>query len=127
MRQLKSRDRGYGRENPGQLGDLWHIALPEEGGFVWIQSASEEIEGHTPAILAQNGGFADAGERVIVCDEVKGFAFILERDRRSHHAEVVADVQNAGRLNAGKNAHGCFHPPNTLRDAKTDSATREIH
>jgi hypothetical protein len=41
-----------------------------------------------------------AGERVIIRDEVESLALSLQRDRRPHHAEVVPDVENAARLDA---------------------------
>ena len=70
-----------------------------------IQSASEEIERYAPAIFAQRERIAQTGERVIIGNKVERFALILERNRWAHHAEVIADVKDASRLNAGKNAH----------------------
>ena len=39
-------------------------------------------------------------------DEIIRFALVLEFNGRLHHAEVVAYMQRAGRLDAGKNPHG---------------------
>src|SRR5437762_9348153 len=54
---------------------------------------------------------------MIIGDEVKRFALGLKRDGRSHHAEVIADVQNATGLNTGEDAHGSFicHSERSLR------------
>ena len=41
---------------------------------------------------------------MIVGDEVKRFAFVLQRDRALDHAEIIADVEDTGRLDAGKDA-----------------------
>ena len=43
---------------------------------------------------------------MIIGDEIKRLALGLERDRGPHHAEIVADVEDAAGLDAGKNAHG---------------------
>src|SRR6266513_3651320 len=43
---------------------------------------------------------------MIIGDKVERFAVVLQGDRRPHHAKVIANMQNAARLNAGKNAHG---------------------
>src|SRR5437763_1812921 len=71
-----------------------------------IESARQKIERDAPAIGAQNFRIAHAGERMIIGDEVKRFALGLQRDGRSHHAEVIADVQNATGLNTGEDATG---------------------
>src|SRR5438105_9232870 len=43
---------------------------------------------------------------MMIGDKVERFAVVLQGDRRPHHAKVIANMQNAARLNAGKNAHG---------------------
>jgi hypothetical protein len=42
---------------------------------------------------------------MIIGDEVKRLILGLERDGRSHHPKIVADVQDAAGLDAGKDAH----------------------
>src|SRR5215213_6652101 len=42
---------------------------------------------------------------MVIGDEVKRLTLLLQRNRRPHHAEVIADVQNAAGLDAGKDAH----------------------
>src|SRR5437588_251056 len=86
--------------------------------FIGVQSAGQELERHSAAVFAQSDWIAQASEGVVIGDEVERFGFVLQCDRRPHHAKVIADMQNAARLNARKNAHRFFHRPNTLRDAK---------
>src|SRR5205823_3052911 len=103
------------------LGNLGHIALQKKCRLIGVQSAGEEIERHPPAVFAQSDWIAQTGEGVVIGDKVERFALFLQGDRRPHHAKVIADMQDAAGLNAGKNAHGAFHPPNTLKDAKNPS------
>src|SRR6266576_4417126 len=41
---------------------------------------------------------------MIIGDEIKCFAALLKRDSRLNHAEIIADMENARRLNARKDA-----------------------
>ena len=52
-------------------------------------------------IFAERFRIAHAGEGVIIGDEIKCLALLLELDRRSHHSEVISDVKDATGLNAG--------------------------
>ena len=54
------------------------------------------------------------GDGVEVGDEIKGFTLMLQFHGWAHHAEVVADMQCAGGLYAGKDsfhAGGRLHEP----------------
>ena len=42
---------------------------------------------------------------MIIGDEIKRLAFLLQLNRRPHHPEIIADVQDAAGLNAGENSH----------------------
>ena len=42
---------------------------------------------------------------MVVGDEIKRLAFILQGNRRPHHTEVIPDMKDATGLDAGKNAH----------------------
>ena len=75
--------------------------LQKERAPFRIEPAGQKIERHPPAVFTQRLRIPHAGQRVIIGDEIKRFAFGLQRDRRLHHAEIIADVQNATRLNAG--------------------------
>ena len=90
-----------------QFRDLRHIALHERACRVPDRARSARKSTATPpAVFAQDLRIAHTGERMIIGDEIKRFAFVLQRDRRLHHAEIIADVQDAAGLNAGKDAHG---------------------
>jgi hypothetical protein len=43
---------------------------------------------------------------MVISDEIEGVTLVLKPDRGFHHAEVIADVEAAARLDAGKYAHG---------------------
>ena len=105
MSALQQSHRRYGAENPGQLSYLRHIGLAEERGPLRIKSAGEEIERHPARIFAQGLRIAQAREGMIIGDEVKRLALSLERDGGPHHAKIVADVEDAAGLDAGKDAH----------------------
>ena len=65
-----------------------------------------EIERDIERVFAARGGVGDAGERVIIGDEIIRLTLFLQLDGRAHHAEIIADMQRAGRLNARENSHG---------------------
>ena len=87
-------------EDPCEFTDFGDIALAEERGFGWVEAAGEEVEGEVEDVGAEGFGVLETGERVVVGDEVEGVAFVLEGDGGLHHAEVVAEVQTAGGLDA---------------------------
>ena len=70
-------------------------------GFGGVEAAGEEIEGDVHCVFAALLGVEEGGHRVVIRDEVVGLAFVLQFHRRLHHAEIVADVQSAGGLDAG--------------------------
>jgi hypothetical protein len=82
--------------------------LAEQRPFSWIQTARQEIEGHTACILPEQFRVTQAGKRVVIGDKVERFAFVLQGNGRAHHAEVVADVQDAAGLYARQNAHSRY-------------------
>jgi hypothetical protein len=75
--------------------------LEEERAPFRFKTAGQEIDRHLPAVLPQRFGIPQAGQRMIIRDEVKCLAFGLECDRRLDHSEVIADMQIAARLDAG--------------------------
>jgi len=93
------------RQNPGKLAHLGDVALPEERALVGVETAGEKVECYSPAVCPERLRVIDRRERVVIGDEIKGFALRLKRDGRPHHPEIIPDMKNAGGLNAGKNAH----------------------
>src|SRR4029077_7724403 len=70
-----------------------------------IESAGEKIQRDPKRIFAQRFRIAQASKRVVIGDEIKRFAYFLELDRGAHHAEIIANVQDAAGLNAGQDSH----------------------
>ena len=89
------------RENPRQFANLGHGALAEKNGTRRVQSAGEEINGDFPDIFTQCRGIARRGHRMVVGDEVKGLALVLEADGGFDRAEVISDMKFAAGLEAG--------------------------
>ncbi len=75
--------------------------MAEECGAFGIKSARQKIERDAAAVFPQRVRIMQTGERMIIRDKVKRFALGLQRDRGPHHAEVISDVQDAARLDAG--------------------------
>src|SRR5437868_4822897 len=101
MRALQKSHWRDGGQNPGQLGRLRHVRLSKQRGLFGIEAASEKIERDTVGIFAERFRIPQAGERMIIGDEIKRLAFLLELDRRPHHAEIISDVEDATGLYAG--------------------------
>ena len=66
-------------------------------------------------MLAHPAGVADAGQRMVVGDEVVGVVALLKRDVLADRAEVVADVQGARRLDSRQDPHDQDHSLGTTR------------
>ena len=46
----------------------------------------------------------ERGEGVVIGDEIEGLAAVLPLDGRAHHAEIIADMRDAGGFDAGEDA-----------------------
>src|SRR5262249_5028400 len=80
--------------------------MPKKGRTFGIESARKKVDRDALAVCAQCFRVAQTGERMIISNEIKRLTLGLERDGRLHHPEVIADVQRAAGLDAGKNSHG---------------------
>ena len=89
------------RQNPGQLGDFRHIGLLEEDRLLRIQSASQKIQRHIERVLPPLLGIEQRRHRMIIGDEIKRLALLLQLDGRPHHPEIISEMQRARRLDAG--------------------------
>jgi hypothetical protein len=106
---LEQAHRRDDREQPRQFVHLRHIALAKENGARGIEPAGEEPGRGVEGVAAQVVGFGDRGERVVIGDEIDGLALALHLDGRLHRAEIIAEMQRAGGLDAGENnLHGIF-------------------
>ena len=108
MGALEQPHRAHRRENPRQFVDFGHIRLAENGCLGWVEPASKQVDGKVLDVAAQRVCISHAGHRMIVSDEVKRLALVLQLNGWQHGAKVVANVKFAAGLNAGKNTHGVF-------------------
>jgi hypothetical protein len=94
------------REVPRELGVLAHVALHEQGAARRIEPARHEVARHALDARAKLGRVVLVGDRVRV-DDAEDEVLLLLGDLRgpgAHRAEPVADVELAGRLDAGEDA-----------------------
>ena len=89
-----------GGKKPGQLGDFRHITLPIDHRPLGVQTARQVVQSHIGCIRAKLIPIGHRGQRMIVRNEKKRVALLLQLNGRLHHSEEVADVQLAGRLNS---------------------------
>ncbi len=97
-------DPGDAIENPGELGMLGDLALVEDDAGLGIDPRREIAGGHAPRVLAQLRGIVRHGDRVHVDHAEDGLEVFLHADPVADRAEIIAEMGNAGRLNAGKDA-----------------------
>src|SRR5262245_7279248 len=105
MAALQQSHRCHGAQNPLQLADFGQVTLPVDRASSGIKAQGEVIGGGTAGELEKPGGIAQGGEGVIVRQKVvapvaAGDQVQEELDR----AEIVAQMQIAGGLDAGKNS-----------------------
>ena len=113
VRALKKPEPGDRVQDPREFADAADVGLPEERGLFGIQPACEIVERKTPDAHAQVVRLRVNRQRMQIRDEqirIPGI-LVLELDRGFHRPEIVADVQNAGRLDAGENpfSHAAPH------------------
>ena len=91
-------------EDPGELGVLGDLALVEEDRALGIEPGGDVGGRH----LADRGfelvGVLPDRDRVHVDDAVDALVRLLQLDPLQHGAQIVAEVQAAGRLHAGEDA-----------------------
>ena len=90
FQQAHRRDGG---ENPGKLRHLRHIGLPEQKRPFRVQTAGQKIQRHVPRVAPPLLRVEERRHRMIIGDEIKGLALLLQLDGRLHHAKVVSQVQ----------------------------------
>ncbi len=111
---------GDSGQYPCQLGHFGHVGLAEEDGLVGIESEGEVIEGDIADVFAQRRGpvrrldfvaietpagrFIEGSQGVVIGDEVEARRIVLQGDVLADGAEVVAEVELAGRLHAAEDA-----------------------
>src|SRR5688572_26671180 len=87
-------------KQPGKFGNLWHVRLPKEYGFLRVKAAREKIEGNIKGVSAAFRGIKQGCHGMIVGDEVKRLAPFLQLDSGFHHPKIIPKVKRAGGLDA---------------------------
>jgi len=95
------RDRG---QQPHQLKVFGAIRLPEQHRALGVEPQRQQAQRHLVGAAADELGIVGRGQRVIVHDAVDGLVAILHGDVVSERAQVVADMWQAGGLDAGEDA-----------------------
>ena len=83
---------------------LGPVALDEQRAALRVEAQGEQRGGHLARPLAQDGRVVRARQRVVVDDAVDRLVLVLQPDVVADRAEVVAEVGDAGRLDAGEDA-----------------------
>ena len=91
-------------EDPGELGVLGHLALVEDDALLRIESAGEIGGGDVDDGPAQLFRVLPHGDGVHVHHAIDALVGVLHVDPVQHGAQIVAEMQVAGRLHAGKDA-----------------------
>ena len=74
--------------------------MSPEDGFFGVEAQGNVIYCDIKNAPGDVGGVRITGEGVVVGDEIEAIVLGLERKVLTHCAEVVADMELAGRLNA---------------------------
>src|SRR6185312_14084686 len=120
---------GDGGQEPRQFRDFRHVRLSVERGLGRIEAEGQVIEGDVADVVAENVagrpglerfvlrgspgfgclGLLQCGEGVVIGYEVERFAAMLQFDVLANGAEVVPEVQLAGRLHAAQDPLRLVH------------------
>ncbi len=90
-------------EDPGQFGDLGHIALDKQRSFIGVEAQGQVVQCHIHGVLAHLVGIVQRRERVVVDDEVVRFVLRVQVKMLTQGAVVVAQVQASRGLDARHN------------------------
>ena len=91
-------------EHPGELGVLGDLALVEDDLLLGIDAAGDEGRGHLARGPRQLARVLPHRDGVQVDHAIDAVVALLQRDELGDRAEIIAEVQVAGRLHAGKHA-----------------------
>ena len=93
---------GEAVQDPGQLCVAADMALAVDDVFLGIQTTGDVGGGHFQTAAAQLGGILPHGDGVHVHHAVDAVVVVLQKGEVPQRADVVADGQGAGRLDAGE-------------------------
>ena len=95
-------EHGVAVEDPAELGMLVHMALQEEGVLLRVEAAGDVLGQLRGGAAAQLLRVLPHGQGVQVGHEVKAVELLGQLRPVFHRAQVVAQVQVAGGLDAGE-------------------------
>ncbi len=91
-------------EDPGELGMAGYLALIEHDVLGRIDARGDEGRGHLAGVLAQLVRVLEHGDGVQIDHAIEAVVLVLERHEFGDGAEIVAEMEIAGRLHAGEDA-----------------------
>ena len=83
---------------------LGHLALVEHDVFRRIDAAGDESRRHLADSVRQFGRVLPHGDRVQIDNAINAVVTVLQLDEALDGAKIIAEMQVAGRLHAGKHA-----------------------
>ncbi len=108
MAALEESHAGDVREDPGEFGDLRDVRLHPKGAAFGVETQGQEIRRGLEGLGPEFGAAALGGQSVVVDDEAEEVMVVLIADHALHHSEIIAEMELAGRLDAGKDPHTCL-------------------
>ncbi len=93
--------RGKVGQKPGQLLHLGNIRLHPEYTLVRIETEGEKARRRFKSATRQSLAVIDRGHGMVVGNKTEQLTLFLISNHLLHHAEVIAQVQGARRLNTG--------------------------
>src|SRR3989442_735514 len=116
---LELAERRHRREQPVELGVFGDMRLHEHDALLRVQAGSEKTYRHIESQRGQGAGVVRLRDRVQIDDREETVILGLQPYPVLHGAEIVADVQLTGRLDAAEHAfrghggHGATRCVNT--------------
>src|SRR5512143_24490 len=101
---IEPADTGDATEHPGKFGMLGDLALVKDDVFLRVDAARKERSGHLACGARQFARVLPYRDGVQVDHAIDAVITILQRDELGDRAEIITEMQVAGRLHAGKYA-----------------------
>ena len=113
---------GHAVEDPGELGMLADLALVEDDAAPGIDAAGDIGGGDVAYCPVELARILPGGDRVHVDHAIDALMRVLQPDPVQHRPEIIAEMEIAGRLHAGKDAGGRFHGRRLCRENRPISS-----
>ena len=95
-------DAGNAIEHPSKLGVLGDLTLVEDNVLLGVDATGKECSGYLAGRPRQFARILPHRDGVQIDDAVDAVIAILQCDKLGDRAEIVAEMQVAGRLHSGK-------------------------